>query len=51
MSGLPVISGREATMALERLGYQVARQRGSHVRLGIQRTRAGSQPLCPFTRN
>ena len=33
MSGLPVISGREAISALERIGYQVVRQRGSHVRL------------------
>jgi predicted RNase H-like HicB family nuclease len=30
---LPVISGREAIKAFERVGYQVVRQRGSHVRL------------------
>jgi predicted RNA binding protein YcfA (HicA-like mRNA interferase family) len=30
---LPVISGRECVVALCKLGYEVARQRGSHVRL------------------
>ena len=30
---LPVISGREAVKALERAGFVVIRQRGSHVRL------------------
>jgi predicted RNA binding protein YcfA (HicA-like mRNA interferase family) len=33
MSGLPVISGRQAVAALERLGYEVVRQKGSHMRL------------------
>jgi predicted RNA binding protein YcfA (HicA-like mRNA interferase family) len=33
MSGLPVVSGREAIRVFERLGYVVVRQRGSHVRL------------------
>ncbi|HVA69433.1 MAG TPA: type II toxin-antitoxin system HicA family toxin [Candidatus Binataceae bacterium] len=34
MSGkLPVISGQEAVRIFERLGYQVVRQRGSHIRL------------------
>lgn len=28
---LPVVSGSEVIRALERLGYRVARQRGSHV--------------------
>ena len=32
-SGLPVVSGREATRIFERLGYSVVRQRGSHIRL------------------
>lgn len=31
MSALPVISGRKAVRAFERLGWQVARQRGSHI--------------------
>jgi predicted RNA binding protein YcfA (HicA-like mRNA interferase family) len=30
---LPVISGQEAVRALQRLGYEVVRQRGSHIRL------------------
>lgn len=30
---LPVVSGREAVKAFERVGYQVVRQRGSHIRL------------------
>ncbi|MBY0111426.1 MAG: type II toxin-antitoxin system HicA family toxin [Phycisphaerales bacterium] len=33
MSGLPVISGRQAVAALKRLGYEVVRQKGSHLRL------------------
>jgi predicted RNA binding protein YcfA (HicA-like mRNA interferase family) len=31
--GLPVLSGQRLVKALERAGWQVARQRGSHVRL------------------
>ncbi|MBX3517216.1 MAG: type II toxin-antitoxin system HicA family toxin [Rhodospirillales bacterium] len=36
MPKLPVVSGAEAVRALERLGFIVARQRGSHIvmRLG-----------------
>jgi predicted RNA binding protein YcfA (HicA-like mRNA interferase family) len=30
---LPVVSGREAIKAFERIGYHVVRQRGSHIRL------------------
>jgi predicted RNA binding protein YcfA (HicA-like mRNA interferase family) len=30
---LPTISGREAVKVFERIGYQVVRQRGSHIRL------------------
>jgi len=36
------VSGREAIRAFERVGYQVVRQRGSHVRL---RHHAGRFPL------
>lgn len=32
---LPVISGREAVKALERAGFVVIRQRGSHIRLSM----------------
>ncbi len=38
MPKLPVVSGKEAIRALERLGFIVTRQRGSHVVL-----RKGSQ--------
>jgi predicted RNA binding protein YcfA (HicA-like mRNA interferase family) len=31
MPPLPVISGRKAVRAFENLGWQVARQRGSHI--------------------
>ncbi len=30
---LPVVSGRRLIKALQRLGYEIVRQRGSHVRL------------------
>lgn len=33
MPRLPVISGSDCIKALERAGYRVRRQRGSHVRL------------------
>ena len=31
MSRLPVLSGRQVVRAFERLGWEVARQRGSHI--------------------
>lgn len=31
MSALPVLSGRKAVRAFEKLGWQVARQRASHI--------------------
>lgn len=31
MPALPVISGRKAVRAFEELGWQIARQRGSHI--------------------
>ena len=33
MSGLPQISGKDLIRVLAKLGYEVVRQRGSHVRL------------------
>lgn len=33
MSKLPVVSGKEAVKAFGKIGYQVVRQKGSHVRL------------------
>ncbi|MCY7389675.1 MAG: type II toxin-antitoxin system HicA family toxin [Burkholderiales bacterium] len=38
MPSLPVVSGTDAVRALERIGFVVARQRGSHIVL-----RRGSQ--------
>jgi predicted RNA binding protein YcfA (HicA-like mRNA interferase family) len=31
MPALPVLSGREAVRVFEKLGWEVARQRGSHI--------------------
>jgi len=31
MPSLPVLSGRKAVRAFERLGWQIARRRGSHI--------------------
>ena len=36
LSGLPVVSGKDLLKLLSRLGYQVVRQKGSHVRLKCQ---------------
>jgi len=33
MSKLPVVSGKETIKALQKIGYQTVRQKGSHVRL------------------
>ncbi len=33
MPRLPILSGAEVIKALERLGYRIVRQRGSHIRL------------------
>jgi predicted RNA binding protein YcfA (HicA-like mRNA interferase family) len=33
MAKLPVVSGEKCISALERIGYQIVRIRGSHVRL------------------
>ncbi len=33
MPKLPVLSGDRAVKAFERLGYEIVRQRGSHIRL------------------
>jgi predicted RNA binding protein YcfA (HicA-like mRNA interferase family) len=33
MSKLPVISGEKAVKCFEKLGYGVARQKGSHIRM------------------
>ena len=33
MSKLPIVSGRQALRVFTRIGYEVVRQRGSHIRL------------------
>ena len=33
MSKLPVVSGEDAIRAFERIGYEIVRQRGSHIRM------------------
>ena len=33
MAGLPRVSGREAARAFASVGYEIVRQRGSHLRL------------------
>ncbi len=43
MSTLPRISGRECVSALMKLGFQVKRQRGSHIVL------RRDQPFCQVT--
>lgn len=42
MPKLPVVSGADVVRALERLGFVVARQRGSHIVM-----RRGSAASCP----
>lgn len=45
MSELPVVSGKEAVRAFERLGYEVVRQRGSHVFMKSPGRKSLSVPL------
>lgn len=33
MSNIPQVSGKEIIKALEKIGFEVARQKGSHIRL------------------
>lgn len=33
MNKLPVVSGKDAVRAFEKIGYQVVRQKGSHMRM------------------
>ena len=40
MTGLPVVSGAQLIRALEHLGWESVRQRGSHVRLRHPERRA-----------
>jgi predicted RNA binding protein YcfA (HicA-like mRNA interferase family) len=42
---LPVCSGKKTVRAFERLGYEVARQKGSHVRMRCPDRKSLSVPL------
>lgn len=33
MSGLPIIQGKDVIKALQKIGYEKTRQKGSHIRL------------------
>ena len=44
MSKLPVISGKKAIKAFNKIGYQVVRKRGSHFRLHHQSKRPLTVP-------
>ena len=45
MSRLPVLSAREVIRILEQIGFQVVRQRGSHVRLRHEDGRVLTVPV------
>ncbi len=45
MSRIPIISGSELIKVLSKIGYQVIRQRGSHIRLRA----SGKSELRPIT--
>ncbi len=47
---LPVVSGRQMIRILERLGYTISRQRGSHVRLRHPDSRRHSPTTVPLHR-
>jgi len=45
MSRLPILSGRKVIRALEQIGFEVIRQKGSHVRLKHQDGRVVTVPV------
>jgi len=47
MAKLPIISGDECISALERVGYRIARTRGSHVRMRCSGRRPVTVPRHP----
>lgn len=44
MPKLPIISGKQAIKSFEKIGYQVVRQRGSHIRMR-HKSDSSKQPL------
>ncbi|MDJ1184972.1 type II toxin-antitoxin system HicA family toxin [Roseofilum casamattae] len=47
MSKLPAISGQQAIRALEKIGFEIIRQKGSHVRLKDEDERVTTIPIHP----
>ena len=45
MSRLPILSGRKVIRALEQIGFEVLRQKGSHVRLKHEDGRVVAVPV------
>jgi predicted RNA binding protein YcfA (HicA-like mRNA interferase family) len=45
MSRLPILSGRKVIRALEQIGFEVIRQKGSHVRLKHEDGRVVTVPV------
>ena len=45
MSRLPILSGRKVIRALEQIGFEVLRQKGSHVRLKHEDGRVVTVPV------
>lgn len=41
---VPIVSGKEMVKVLERVGYRVVRQRGSHIRMRHSKKRSVSIP-------
>ena len=45
MPKLPIVSGQEAIKALEKIGFQIVRQKGSHVRMKHEDNRVVTIPV------
>jgi len=44
MPELPILSGDQCILALERIGYRIARSKGSHVRMQCSRRKPVTVP-------
>lgn len=47
MTKLPVVTGRQAVRAFERVGYEAVRQKGSHIRMRNRRNSAAKPLTIP----
>ena len=47
MPQLPLLSGQEIIKILAKIGYQIARQRGSHIRLSCPNRKSITVPNYP----